>query len=237
MENRTNATDDTLRRSNRVMLCGTVVGAPQKSHEVFGEGFYELTLSVNRLSNMQDLIPITISERLLKDENLTEGSQVTVKGQFRSYNKLIDGRSKLMLTVFVREVLHEINADNPNIIELTGYVCKAPVYRTTPFNREIADILTAVNRSHSKSDYIPAIAWGRNARFAQGMQVGEKVFISGRIQSRDYQKRLDDGTSETRTAYEVSINRLSQEPLESAFEEHDAAFILSDAELMEEIGV
>ena len=222
--------------NNRVLLSGTVHGSPRFSHSVFGEGFYELTLAVNRLSSMQDLIPITISERLLSEAVITDGIPLAIKGQFRSYNKLIDGRSKLMLTVFAREIVTGDFVDNPNIIELSGYVCKNPIYRTTPFNREIADLLVAVNRAYNKSDYIPAIAWGRNARFAENLRVGEKVFVSGRIQSREYQKRLDNGTIETRTAYEVSVNKLSSEQLESAFDETDTAFnVVETFDVFEEL--
>ena len=222
--------------ANRVMLTGSIIGTPVLSHSIFGEGFYEMILSVNRLSSMQDLVPITISERLIQDKNIVPDKQITIKGQFRSYNKLVNGKSKLMLTVFVREVSDaEEWMDNPNIIELTGYICKKPIYRTTPFNREIADILVAVNRAYNKSDYIPAIAWGRNARFAEGLKVGEKVYLSGRVQSREYQKKLDNGEVESRTAYEISINKLSKEPLESFFQENDTAFIISNEELLEEV--
>ena len=217
----TNEDETQQMNNNRVLLQGVIASDPRYSHEMFGEGFYEMTLSVNRLSNIQDLIPITLSERLIQDEKIIKGKELVIRGQFRSYNKLVDGRSKLMLTVFVREVLHDVEIDNPNIIELTGYICKAPIYRTTPFNREITDILVAVNRSFNKSDYIPAIAWGRNARFAEALKVGDKVNLSGRIQSREYQKKLDNGEVETRTAYEISINKVSQDAIESAFEAID----------------
>ncbi|MCL2851255.1 MAG: single-stranded DNA-binding protein [Firmicutes bacterium] len=219
--------------NNRVMLSGSIVGEPKRSHTVFGEGFYELVLSVNRLSSMQDLIPITVPERLLISENLKEGMVVTVKGQFRSYNKIVDGRSKLMLTMFVREILHEASIDNPNEIELVGFICKPPIYRTTPFNREIADILLAVNRTYNKSDYIPAIAWGRNARFAEALKIGERVNLSGRVQSREYQKRLENGETETRVAYEISINKLSYEELPTQFDLGDTAFTAEDFDVSE----
>jgi len=221
--------------NNRVFLLGRIISEPVFSHEVFGEGFYEMNLSVDRLSNMQDVIPITLSERLLAEQKIMIDATIAVKGQFRSYNKIVGDRSKLMLTVFVREIV-DINTlafDNPNIIELTSYICKPPIYRTTPFNREICDILLAVNRAYNKSDYIPAIAWGRNARFAKNMMVGEKVHVTGRIQSREYQKRLDDGTMETRVAFEVSINKISRDLLESQFSDDDAAFIMDNAEHFE----
>lgn len=223
--------------NNRVYLSGRISGDPVFSHEVFGEGFYEMNMSIDRLSGAADTIPVTMSERLLTDAKVYVGKQVEIKGQFRSYNKLIGERSKLMLTVFAREIEGYnqnpnsllSHSENPNVIELTGYICKPPIYRTTPFNREICDILVAVNRAYNKSDYIPAIAWGRNARFAKNMLVGEKVHINGRIQSREYQKRLDDGTAETRTAFEVSINKISRDELESQFSDTDIAFFADEA--------
>ncbi|MCL2846865.1 MAG: single-stranded DNA-binding protein [Firmicutes bacterium] len=214
--------------NNKVLLQGVIVDDPRYSHEMFGEGFYEMTMSVQRLSNVVDLIPITLSERLIADQKIIRGKELIVRGQFRSYNKLVGNRSKLMLTVFVREVLDELPVENPNVIELMGYVCKAPIYRTTPFNREITDILVAVNRAYNKSDYIPAIAWGRNARFAEGLRVGDRVFLSGRIQSREYQKRLDDGTVETRVAYEISVNRIGDTEIESVLGDTLSETFLSD---------
>ncbi|MCL2755792.1 MAG: single-stranded DNA-binding protein [Firmicutes bacterium] len=227
----------TLTNNNRVMLHGVVVGEPIYSHAVFGEGHYELGLSVNRLSSIQDVLPITVPEKFIKDRTVIAGKTLTVKGQFRSYNKLVDGKSKLMLTIFVREVDEDFIPDNPNIIELCGYVCKAPIYRTTPFNREIADVLVAVNRTFGKSDYIPSIAWGRNARLADELSVGEKVFLNGRIQSREYQKRFDNGQVETRVAYEVSVGKISKEQIESQFVENDTAFTFDNEEMMESLGI
>lgn len=195
--------------NNMVILSGKIAKTPQYSHEVFGEGFYESVIEVERLSSQVDMIPITISERLMEEVNLEQGDNLSIDGQFRSYNKLVDDHSKLMLTVFVRECKDNPDAKNENIIELTGYICKEPIYRTTPFKREIADILVAVNRAYNKSDYIPCIAWGRNARFASHLEVGDKINLVGRIQSREYQKAFEDGTSETRVAYEISISRIS----------------------------
>lgn len=202
--------------NNVVTLSGRVVGQPEYSHEVFGEKFYEVTLSVNRLSGMEDLLPVSVSEHLLCDR-LREGELVTINGQFRSYNKMAGERSKLMLTVFARDVLPYDETANPNMLELTGYICKPPVYRTTPFNREICDLLIAVNRQYNKSDYIPCIVWGRNARFAGNLAVGERINVVGRAQSRNYQKKLDDDTVVTRTAYEVSVSKISvlAEPMTS----------------------
>lgn len=196
-------------KNNKVFISGEILTEAEFSHEVYGEGFYEMSVLVKRLSGQGDILPVTISERLINDKDLKIGATINAFGQFRSYNKLVDGKSKLMLTVFVRELLDTAGIKNPNSIVLSGYVCKPPVYRTTPFNREIADILIAVNRSYNKSDYIPCIAWGRNARFAKSLEVGEKIAISGRIQSREYQKRLNDDDVKIMTAYEVSISKLS----------------------------
>ncbi len=197
--------------NNKVYLSGTLESEPVFSHELYGEGFYEFTLRVPRLSDQSDVIPITISERLLGEKNLVKGTKISFYGQFRSFNKLVGEKSKLMLTVFVRDFLDEDEEANPNVTELTGYVCKQPMYRTTPFNREICDLLIAVNRAYDKSDYIPCIAWGRNARFVKEMAVGQKLSLSGRIQSREYTKKLPDGSSEIRVAYELSVNKIFME--------------------------
>ncbi len=195
-------------QNNSVTLSGRVMCEPVFSHEVYGEKFYEVTLAVKRLSGMEDLLPISISEHLLSDM-FHEHNLVAVSGQFRSYNKTVEDKSKLMLTVFVRDVLPYDDSVNPNVLELTGYVCKPPIYRTTPFNREICDVLLAVNRQYNKSDYIPCIVWGRNARFAGSLSVGDQINIVGRIQSRNYQKRLPDDTVVVRTAYEVSVSKIA----------------------------
>ncbi|MGN1042547.1 MAG: single-stranded DNA-binding protein [Christensenellales bacterium] len=197
--------------NNVTTLCGEVVEEPKYSHQMYGEGFYESAIKVPRLSDQVDVIPFTVSERLLTDGAIAVGETVTLSGQLRSYNKLTDGKSKLLLTLFVRDVLENDPDRNPNVIDIVGYICKPPVYRTTPFKREICDLLLAVNRAYNKSDYLPCIAWGRNARFVKDVEVGSKVAINGRIQSRNYQKVLEDGTTETRVAYEVSVNRIELE--------------------------
>jgi len=196
-----------LMKNNKVYISGEVVSEPKFSHEVYNEGFYEFDLKVKRLSVAYDIIPVTVSERLMSINKIQIGSKIAGNGQFRSYNKLEDGKSKLLLTVFIREILPYEENENPNIIEITGYVCKEPVFRTTPFNREICDVLLAVNRCYNKSDYLPCIAWGRNARFVKNFSVGDKVIVSGRIQSREYQKKINDEMV-TRTAYEVSLNKI-----------------------------
>ena len=197
--------------NNLIKLAGTVVSEKTFSHEVYGEGFYSFDLEVPRLSENFDIIPVTVSERLLAGIDFKMGQKVVVDGQFRSYNNYENEKNKLVLTVFVKEIREQTEEDanvNPNEIMLNGFICKKPIYRTTPFGREIADILLAVNRAYNKSDYIPCIAWGRNARYCQNLGIGENVKIWGRIQSRQYEKKFEDGTSEIRRAYEVSISKM-----------------------------
>lgn len=196
-----------LMSNNKVTIAGKIISEPVFSHEIYGEGFYEFQLDVKRLSEVSDIIPVTISERLIKSSNLKVGQMISGTGQFRSYNKMDNNKSKLMLTVFIRELLPYDENKNPNCLEITGYVCKEPIYRTTPFKREICDVLIAVNRSYNKSDYLPCIAWGRNARFVKDFAVGDKVDIVGRIQSRPYQKKVDD-VLESRIAYEISLSKI-----------------------------
>ncbi len=204
-------------KNNKVYVYGQIISEATFSHEVFGEGFYEFSIKVMRLSGQADVLPVTMSERIMT-ENVRQGEYLCALGQFRSYNKIEGGRSRLMLTVFVRELLESQPCKNPNSVVLSGYICKPPVYRTTPFNREIADLLIAVNRSYNKSDYIPAIAWGRNARFVKNLAVGDKVALSGRIQSREYQKRHEDESVSIMTAYEVSISKLAAFDEDSDFD-------------------
>ena len=196
-------------KNNKVFIAGEIVSDATFSHEVYGEGFYEFFVRVMRLSGQADILPVTLSERLIQDGMLGKGKNICALGQFRSYNKIENGKSRLMLTVFVRELLEELPNKNPNSILLSGYICKPPVYRTTPFNREIADVLIAVNRAYNKSDYIPCIAWGRNARFVKNLEVGDRIAVSGRIQSREYQKKLTETDVKTMTAYEVSVSKLA----------------------------
>ena len=195
--------------NNHLVLRGKIVSDKSYSHEIYGEKFYVFNLEVIRLSSTVDIIPITISERLLTGLDLEIGKKVVVEGQFRSYNNYENERNRLILTVFAKEI-NEIEGEDDkeevtNEVTLVGYVCKKPIYRQTPFGREIADVLLAVNRAYNKSDYIPSIAWGRNARFCQNMEVGTEVKITGRVQSRTYEKKYEDGKVETRVAYEVSI--------------------------------
>ena len=200
--------------NNKVSVIGMVVSEFTFSHEVFGEGFYLVDLSVSRLSEQADIIPLMISERLIDVTKNYEGCTVEAIGQFRSYNRHEGAKNRLVLSVFVREVnfLPEFtDYTKTNQIFLDGYICKEPIYRKTPLGREIADILLAVNRPYGKSDYIPCIAWGRNARYASGFAVGTRVCIWGRVQSREYTKKLSDVECEKRVAYEVSVSKLECE--------------------------
>lgn len=199
-----------LLENNKVYLQGVVVDEPTYSHEVLNEGFYTLSISIPRLSGQSDIIPVTISERLLNSNQIKVGNTIALKGQFRSYNKIEENKSKLVLTVFVRELCEVDENVNPNIIEIYGYICKSPIYRTTPFNREITDVLMAVNRSYNKSDYIPCITWGRNARFVGELPVGTKLEMVGRIQSREYVKKQEGLEPMNKIAYEISVSKVTQ---------------------------
>ena len=200
---------DKISENNTVTIVGTVKSKPEFSHEMYGEGFYNVYLEVPRLSDISDTLPITVSERLISGVGLEVGSKLVVLGQLRSYNKLLDGSNKLILTIFARDLKKDDEEiKNPNQIYLDGFICKKPIYRTTPFGREITDMLIAVNRPYNKSDYIPSIAWGRNARYSENLTVGDRIRVWGRIQSREYQKKLNEDEVITRTAYEVSISKM-----------------------------
>lgn len=194
--------------NNKVDVIGYVDSEIVSSHRVHGEEFLTFTLRVPRLSETYDFINTTISKRLMVPE-ISEGAKVWIRGQYRSYNNYDDKGNKLILTLFVQEIDPVPDAEKPHSeIILDGFICKEPVYRKTPFGREIADILLAVNRAYNKSDYIPCIAWGRNARFCEKLSVGQNIRITGRIQSREYQKKISETEAVTKTAYEVSISRI-----------------------------
>ena len=203
--------------NNHITLMGKVTSEKRFSHEIYGEKFYVFDISVPRLSGSSDIIPVTISERLLIGDDIKVDSKVIIDGQFRSYNSYENEKSRLVLTVFAKDIKltenqeEEVKAGKDiisNEVTLTGYICKKPIYRKTPFGREIADVLLAVNRAYNKSDYIPCICWGRNARYASSFDVGEHVRVLGRIQSREYVKKLSETETETRVAYEVSVSKL-----------------------------
>ena len=197
--------------NNKVTVIGVIASEFTFSHAVYGEGFYQVDLAVNRLSEQADIIPLLISERLIDVNTDLRGCTIEATGQFRSYNRHEGMKNRLVLSVFVREVIFMeefTDYTKTNQIFLDGYICKEPIYRKTPLGREIADLLVAVNRPYGKSDYIPCISWGRNARFASGFTVGTRVMIWGRVQSREYTKKLSETECEKRTAYEVSVSKL-----------------------------
>ena len=221
--------DTNYLENNYLTLVGRVTSEKQFSHEIYGERFYSFDLSIPRLSGNADIIPVTVSERLINDDMMKIGQKLLIEGQFRSYNSYENEKNRLILTVFAKDIQMLEEEQEPeydeegneilsndfvrkdtitNEVVLIGYICKKPIYRQTPFGREIADILLAVNRAYNKSDYIPSIAWGRNARFSQNLEVGTEVKIVGRIQSRNYEKKYEDGTIVKKVAYEVSIGSL-----------------------------
>lgn len=202
---------DKVIENNRVSITGEIISEFRYSHQVFGEGFYTVDVSVNRLSDMTDVIPLMVSERLVDVTQNYEGMLVEASGQFRSYNKHDGIRNKLILSIFVRDwqiVSENEESGKTNQIFLDGFICKSPVYRKTPLGREISDLLIAVNRPYGKSDYIPCIAWGRNARFASSFEIGKRIQVWGRVQSRDYIKKINENETEKHTAYEVSVSKL-----------------------------
>ena len=200
---------ENLIENNEVRLEGTVDGVPEFSHEIYGETFMKFPLKVKRLSDNADNIILTVSERILNCNPVEIGDEIKVTGQFRSYNNYTDEGSKLVLTVFVKKLNEdEEEYESPNSIFINGFICKPPVYRTTPFGREIADMMLAVNRAYGKSDYIPCIAWGRNAQYTENLPVGTNVKLWGRIQSREYKKKIDEENFVIKTAYEVSVTKM-----------------------------
>ena len=202
---------DKIIENNQVSIMGKIISGFVFSHEVFGEGFYMVDVSVQRLSESTDTIPVMISERLIDVTQDYQGEYIQIFGQFRSYNRHEEKKNRLVLSVFAREISFvdgEGDKVKSNQIFLDGYICKTPIYRRTPLGREISDMLLAVNRPYGKSDYIPCICCGRNARLTSGFEVGGHFQLWGRIQSREYVKKLDDDTTEKRVAYEVSVSKL-----------------------------
>ena len=194
---------------NKVYVLGTIITIPQFSHSTFGQDFYTFELEVRRLSGYLDILPITISNSLIDEIQI--GLRVGIVGQLRSYNIIIKNANRLMITVFAKKIVHQKDSkDATNEIYLEGYVCKSPIYRITPFKREICDLLIACNRSYGKSDYIPTIAWGKNATVSKEFTQGNKISLNGRVQSRTYKKTLDSNEEITKTAYEVSITTIEK---------------------------
>ena len=202
---------DKVIENNQVTVMGTIVSELTYTHEIYGEKFYMMDVEIERLSGSTDVIPVTISERLIDVEQDYKGSIISVCGQFRSYNRHEGNKTHLILSIFAREVefIEELFiGSQSNSIYLDGFICKEPIYRKTPLGREIADLLIAVNRPYGKSDYIPCICWGRNARFVNDLKLGNRIAVNGRIQSREYMKRIDEETIEKRVAYEVSVSTI-----------------------------
>lgn len=202
--------------NNKIELCGVIASTPELNHKIYSENFYSFRLSCSRKSTEKDMLPIIVSDRLVEIKDLQVGKKISVKGQVRTFNKHIsDDKRKLLIMVFARDVreVEEESESSPefnNNVKLSGYICKPPVYRVTPKGREIADVLIAVNRAYGKADYIPCITWGRNARYTGNLDVDTRVDVEGRLQSREYTKKLDDGTEEIRTAYEISVSRIEE---------------------------
>jgi len=213
-----------MQENNIIKVSGELLGDIALSHKIHNDNFYACKIKIKRLSNNFDILPVTIPERLLK--NLSGDNKfINIKGQIRSYNSYNheEGRTKLILTIFAQEIKSCVNNNfdsqekiyeendceqNPNLVYLNGYVCKPPIYRTTPFGREITDILLAVNRFYNKSDYIPCIAWGQNAKLASSLNVADNIKVYGRMQSRGYQKKTQTGEILEKTAYELSLSQI-----------------------------
>ena len=191
------------KRSNYVFLRGSVSEPPRFSHESRDESFYQFSLEICRLSGTPDTVHIIARKQLLEQLALGSGSRLCVLGELRSFNNKSGAGPRLIITVFARELWFD-DGEDENIVELTGVLCKAPNYRTTPMGREICDLMLAVNRRYGRSDYLPCIVWGNRARSAAAWLVGTPVKLSGRIQSRSYTKSIDGETVE-KTAYEVSV--------------------------------
>lgn len=200
---------EVLKENNTAKIAGTICEQPTVSHQIDGENFLDFAVRVQRLSKAEDIIPVTISERAIGEE-IKLGDRVILTGQYRSHNKNINDKNRLILHFFAKDVEKDEKSEEINYVKLVGFICKKPVYRTTPFNREICDVLLAVNRiNYHRSDYIPCILWGRNARFVSTLPVGTKLELEGRIQSRKYTKQNENGESEEKTAYEVSCGRVA----------------------------
>lgn len=227
---------DNLMSNNNIYLEGTVISGLEFSHDMYGEGFYSFYIEVSRLSDAKDKLNVTISERLLTTFDVKIGADVIIEGQLRSYNKYVDGANRLILTVFARDIYEcTERSKNPNQIFLNGFICKRPVYRRTPFGREIADMLLAVNRPYNKSDYIPTIAWGRNSRYSKTLDVGDNIRIWGRLQSREYQKKVGEDVIQ-KMAYEVSISKMERVDndgeVENLEENSDDNFVITEQDII-----
>ena len=188
--------------NNRAELCGIVTAAPRYSHESRGIRFYTFPLETRRLSGTADTLNIVVRESQLPGDELLLSGPVCVTGELRSFNNKSGVGNRLVLTIFARELTRCTGGDENHIV-LTGTVCKEPTLRVTPMGREICDIILAVPRRYRRSDYIPVIAWGQQARDIADSPVGTQLAVRGRLQSRAYTKVID-GESFQRQAFEVS---------------------------------
>lgn len=203
---------------NVLTVIGKIINNPTLSHETHGEKIYTFQIEIPRLNkDVKDILNVEVSDRAVDINSIHENDTVKINGQFRSFNRYNKekGKVSLELFIFAKDIVkiendEEIN--NINKIELHGNLCKVPVFRHTPSGREISDLLVAVQRQYNRSDYIPCIAWSRNARYAtKNLTVGTPVVIEGRVQSRNYIKHLDNGEEEKHTVYEVSCMRLDKD--------------------------
>lgn len=199
-----------MQENNIIKVSGQIIDELVESHKIYNEIFYKFHIKIKRLSENYDILPVTISERIIDKNLMTPDKFINIIGQIRSYNNYSsnDGKTKLILTIFARQINFEIPDENPNQAFLNGYICKSPVYRKTPFGREITDILLAVNRSYNKSNYIPCIVWGRNAKLAAKLNIADNIKVQGRMQSREYQKKLTNGEILNKIAYELSVSKI-----------------------------
>lgn len=214
---------DEFKKNNLITLSGKINTDYKFSHQMYGEDFYTFDMEVSRLSEALDILPVTISGRLIDEDLFEIGKDIEITGQIRSYNNVVNNRNHLVLTVFAKELnLNLDDGKNPNQVTLNGFICKPPVYRKTPFGREITDILLAVNRAYNKSDYIPCIIWGRNAKFANSLEVSDNIKIDGRMQSRIYQKKLENGEIIEKVAYEISVSKIEKVSSENNYDNLDS---------------
>lgn len=184
----------------KIKISGFVT-KPKYSHRA-NIDFFEFYIRSHRISGVADITRCIATEEIVKE---IEGNEkVSLSGEIRTRNY----RGKLIVYIFVKSVSKYENETDENIVEMDGFICKEPVYRETPLGREITDLLIAVNRPSGKSDYIPCICWGKNAIFASGFEVGTHVEICGRIQSREYVKKISENETENRIAYEVSASKI-----------------------------
>lgn len=195
---------------NKIKVTGFVANEPAYSHKIYGEKFYKFNLKSERLSGTTDTLPCIVSETIVGTVEWQKDIEITGEIRTRNYTDE-NGKRKCEISIFVESVRDYDGFHDDNEVTLTGFICKEPKYRETPLGRQICELVIASNRERSdKSDYIPSIAWGRNALRVSQMAVGAKVEVVGRFQSREYIKHLEDGTEETRVAYELSICKIKE---------------------------